>query len=430
VRPDDPFRAPGLLSVDLDLHGRLLQFSADSPSKDASTVPADEGQLPDWSRLHAYAGLDPAHLSPTAPSSTPRVRTDVQAAWTGTYSESPDIPLRIEAAAFRGSIASFEIAAPWTGNGSRTANSFPRVIDFIFSIAVPLFAYLNWRSGRSDVSGAFRVGVFLFVLLLLFWILTSHHPDNPLAILDGLMNTGMRLALAEAVLMFGLYLAIEPWGRRLWPRSMITWSRVLTGQWRDPLVGRDVLIGLLVGVGATLLLRLREFDIIRLGGPPSFFSGIPNTENFVLYYLTGPFPVATVALAALSGLGGALVVSAFLFIARTLFRNKWVPAAIFALSGALSPFGVHWTTALLGVSVTLLAVWTIYRFGVFVFAVTQSGMAVTSAILTMDFSAWYGASSLAAIIVVSAMALIGFRLAVLGHPLWKPATLEKLRNSH
>jgi serine/threonine-protein kinase len=296
-------------------------------------------------------------------------------------------------------------------------------VNLAFMLAVAFFAYVNCKTGRADISGATRVGLFLFVLVILVWALASHHPGAPLA-LEGLMDSGLRLAFSEGALMFALYLALEPWGRRRWPRSMITWSRVLTGQWRDPLVGRDVLIGLLVSAGFCLLFRLREFDIIRLGGPPGAFSGIPNTENYFLYHLMGPFAAMTGMLhAVMTGFGGALVVSGWLLIGGALLRNKWVPAAFFVLGNPdLSPFQAHWTTALLGLLASLLIVWTIYRFGVFVFGVTQCGISVMTAILTTDFTMWYGASSVAAIIVVSGFALLGFRLSLLGRPLWSNIT--------
>jgi hypothetical protein len=44
------------------------------------------------------------------------------------------------------------------------------------------------------------------------------------------------------------------------------------------------------------------------------------------------------------------------------------------------------------------------------------------AILTTDFTMWYGASSLAAVIVVSGLALVGFRLSLLGRSLWSDVT--------
>jgi hypothetical protein len=163
-------------------------------------------------------------------------------------------------------------------------------------------------------------------------------------------------------------------------------------------------------------------DIIRLGGPPSGLAGIPGIENLFLYHLMDRFSAMTAMVHALLGLGGALVVSGFLLISRTLLRNKWLPAALFALTFNLGLFDVHWTTALLGLWTSVLTVWTIYRFGVFVFAVANSGIGLMMAILTTDFSMWYGASSLAAVIVVSGMALVGFRLSLLGRPLWSSIT--------
>jgi predicted Ser/Thr protein kinase len=435
VLPDDSLGAAGMIAVDMDLEGRLLRFSAASPSADPSTVPADQARVPDWSPLFAAARLDPTALKPTTPQSTPRVPTDTLASWTGSYNDRPDINLRIEAASFRGRIAFFEIVAPWTEAGSLPADSSSPppllilLVNLAFMLATAFFAYVNCKTGRADISGAARVGLFLSVLVLMLWALASHHPSASLA-LEGLMDSGVRLAFSEGARMFVLYLALEPWGRRLWPRSMITWSRVLTGQWRDPLVGRDVLIGLLVSAGFCLLLRLREFDIIRLGGPPGAFSGIPNTENYFLYHLMGPFASMTGMLhAVMTGFGGALIVSGWLLIGGALLRNKWVPGALFVLLNPhLWPFHAHWTTALLGLLASLLVVWTIYRFGVFVFGVTQCAVSLMTAILTIDFTMWYGASSVAAIIVVSGFALLGFRLSLLGRPLWNitnPAAIAR-----
>ena len=45
--------------------------------------------------------------------------------------------------------------------------------------------------------------------------------------------------------------------------------------------------------------------------------------------------------------------------------------------------------------------------------------------LTTDFSAWYGQSSLAIVILIGAMALWGFRLSLGTRPLFSPAALEK-----
>ena len=56
-------------------------------------------------------------------------------------------------------------------------------------------------------------------------------------------------AMLHGVTVWVLYMAIEPYVRRVWPRMLVSWTRLLSGRLRDPLLGRDVLIGLLVGCG-------------------------------------------------------------------------------------------------------------------------------------------------------------------------------------
>jgi serine/threonine-protein kinase len=413
-----------MVSVDFDLEGRLLRFSANFSLSIHSAVPSDQDRLPDWSPLFAAARLDPAVLAPITPQSTPRIPTDAQVAWTGSYKERPDLPLRLEAGSFRGRIVFFEIVAPWTGTGQVTADTSGSIartlVNLALILAVAFFAYLNWKSGRADIPGASKLGLYFFVLTVMLWLLASHHPRASLA-LQSFVVQAMPRAFAEGAIMFALYLAIEPWGRRLWPRAMITWSRVLTGRWRDPQVGRDVLIGLLMAVVGVLLVRLIEFNTIRLGGPPVAWFGQLNTEDLYVYLL-GSFGATLVILSALMAIAPALILTASLLMFQALLRNKWLAAAcFFALFDAAS-FQAPWITVLGGVLGTLVLVWVIYRFGLFVLAIMQCGAALISAILTTDFTMWYGPSSLAAVIAVSAFALVGFRLSLLGRSLWSDIT--------
>ena len=58
------------------------------------------------------------------------------------------------------------------------------------------------------------------------------------------------------------YIAVEPPIRRLWPQMLFSLARLLAGRVRDPLVGRDVLIGVLGGIVfvGTLIVRFQIFD--------------------------------------------------------------------------------------------------------------------------------------------------------------------------
>jgi serine/threonine-protein kinase len=59
-------------------------------------------------------------------------------------------------------------------------------------------------------------------------------------------------ALSAAMFMAGFvwvfYLAIEPYARRQWPRALTGWTRLIRGEWRDPLAGRELLVGAATGV--------------------------------------------------------------------------------------------------------------------------------------------------------------------------------------
>ena len=50
------------------------------------------------------------------------------------------------------------------------------------------------------------------------------------------------------------YVAIEPIVRRRWPDLLISWTRLVSGRFRDPLVGRDALAGILGGAVVWLAL--------------------------------------------------------------------------------------------------------------------------------------------------------------------------------
>lgn len=65
---------------------------------------------------------------------------------------------------------------------------------------------------------------------------------------------------------------MEPWVRRHWPKTIISWSRLLSGQARDPLVGRDILFGVLLGVVWILIFQIRYIPMMRMGAAPNLFS--------------------------------------------------------------------------------------------------------------------------------------------------------------
>ena len=69
--------------------------------------------------------------------------------------------------------------------------------------------------------------------------------------------------------MWMLYLAIEPWIRRNWPQAIISWSRLVSGQLRDPVVGRDILFGVAFGTLWLVIFQLSNIPLSHMGAAPS-----------------------------------------------------------------------------------------------------------------------------------------------------------------
>ena len=95
-----------------------------------------------------------------------------------------------------------------------------------------------------------RLAALTFVCSMLTWaFLTSHvASESELALL--LLGASVALFLAGVCWLF--YVALEPLIRRRWPDSLIAWTRLLSGRFSDPLVGRVLLAGALLGVFAAI----------------------------------------------------------------------------------------------------------------------------------------------------------------------------------
>src|SRR5437016_7253829 len=78
------------------------------------------------------------------------------------------------------------------------------------------------------------------------WALQAHH----LASLGEFGMIVLALAWAFLISTFArqLYFGLEPFVRRRDPHTLISWARLISGKIRDPLVGRDILIGTAYGV--------------------------------------------------------------------------------------------------------------------------------------------------------------------------------------
>ena len=286
VTEDTPARdVSGMTTVTLDTLGRLRSFHAVPPQR---TSPDGTTPTPDWSSLFAESGLDQSQLQPVSPLWTPPYASDTRAAWAGSYPNQPDIKIHVEAAAFAGKPVYFEIFYAWsepreqTFTVARFRDRFLVVLLLGIFITVmlgsALLALRNLRLGRGDRKGAFRLAVFVFAIYFLRWLFTAHHMASEFEAFNFISN--IQNILFWAFFFWVVYLAFEPFVRRRWPGRIISWSRVLAGGFRDPLVGRDILIGAVAGLGVIVLyFYLPRLLQQWLGQPPSIpWMDFPATQ--------------------------------------------------------------------------------------------------------------------------------------------------------
>jgi serine/threonine-protein kinase len=255
---DPPLEIAGMTRITLDTKGRLVSLAAVPPQLE-SKAPA--ARPADWAPLFAAAGLDLQSFSDAPPSRTPRTFADERRAWTGELPET-HTPVTIEAAAYRGRPVSFQIVAPWTPatrEPDQTSDDprgpLPTIVILTLLVTAVLLARRNIRSGRADRRGAFRLAAFHFFLFAAFWLFLPH-----LASVGREMNRlfiYLGLGLFIGGVMYLVYLAMEPFVRRSWPTMLVGWSRALAGRFPDPLVGRDVLVGIAFGLCLTALDQFR-----------------------------------------------------------------------------------------------------------------------------------------------------------------------------
>lgn len=278
-----------------------------------------------------------------------------------------------------------------------------------------LAAWLGWRnlrSGRGDARGAGRLAVFIFLANLLEWVFTFHRTPTLQGLIYGPVDA-IGWAVLRSAMIAALYLALEPYVRRRWPQSMISWTRLLNGGFRDPLVGGHVLVGL--GVGVVFLLT----GLAGAQEGSTFGTGITETV------LNTP----AMAGAFINALRGSIAVALGLFftyfLIRSLLRKDWLSITMIvvpvagpaAIAGRLS--GVFFGL-LLGSFILVLT-----RFGVLPFIVAfWVNLDVGAFPLTTDFSVWYAGANVFILTVFLAITAFAFHTAIAGRPLFKPGFLD------
>jgi predicted Ser/Thr protein kinase len=414
------------VAVDLDLDGRLLKFRAAFHRSESERESTET--TAGWDVLFNAAQLDSGRFTRVEPRSIALDVTDQRVAWTGDYGSPVNVPVHVEAGAYQGRPVYFEVLFPWT-TGDRESGErasippYAMLIGLIFFVVGAVLARHNWKTGRGDVRGAALVGVAMFAALLLSYVLGVHD-----TLAGGWI---LPLAIAEGAFQAVLYIALEPWVRRLWPRALITWSRVLAGQWRDPVVGRDVLIGVLSAVAIACVRHALYLGFSPSGAPAASSVLELNMPQFTLDQLMGTrFIGSAGSFALVIGSLSALEMFFLMFLCRVCLRKPWLATLVFVglvapLAAASSFSQGDWIESIVMVLIVVFNVLIMVRFGLLANVVSGAvGLFIEHGLLTNDFGAWYGESSLVVVAVVSALALWAFRTSLGGQPLFSAHPLK------
>ena len=418
---DPPYEVSGMTTVVLNSNGRLIGLASVPPQVEPAATTAPE---PNWTQMLAESGIDPASLVSAVPTWLPPVGFDRRFGWRGYYPEDPKTEIQISAASYRGKPVYFHVIGPWASPWRMRAQpqSRSRVVrdttlligGFATLILAALFARRNIHLGRGDRRGAFRLAAFVFSTALIYALLAAHHVSD----LGAEWQVALRMlggALFMAAFVWLYYLALEPFVRRQWPELLVSWTRLLSGKFRDPLIGRDLLAGILCGS----IIALGDHVINAL---PAWFNLAGETAMAGNMLALGPPQDALACLVGtlLDGVFPAFAITFILFLSRALLRNYWLSVVTTGILLLLTNLGgenfqVETPFAIL---TTIVLMFVLLRLGILALAVAVFAMTLLVAYpITLDLSHWYAPQSLFMFAVLLALALYGLRVASGNRPL-------------
>ena len=261
---------------------------------------------------------------------------DSLVAWEGTIPEDPELPIHVEGASVGGRVVFFEVLPPWEPDWTDADEGLSRlprpmpiarlVLNLMAIVGGGCLAWQNLRLGRGDQRGAGRLVVFILLLGLLDWLLGERHVavfSEELA----QFYVWMARATLTAAIAWVSYFAVEPYVRRYWPQTMITWSRVLGGKFRDPLVGRDILIGGTCGILLVLVVQLEILLPGWLGLPPPL-PKLPGPVHDLGDVLGLQYKLSILITGLMSSITLTLVVLLLMLVLRVAVRPPWLATVV------------------------------------------------------------------------------------------------------
>jgi serine/threonine-protein kinase len=362
------------------------------------------------------------------------VAFDTRAAWEGVYPESPDTAIRVEAASFRGRPVYFHIIPPWekplrqeevvTTPTRRAAGVLLAITFFAGLLSAVWLARRNLRLGRGDRKGAYKLAILIFMLAVVGSLLRFDHVPS----LGGEVNVWYEAAawaLFLSAFIWTLYVALEPYVRRRWPNLIISWSRLISGEYRDPMIGRDIMVGALLGFGHTLAIYLL-YVLPQLIGKPSAPNPGSDIYTFGMQNLVGTFLASSLIQSFMTGFGMLFLLLLF----YVLLRREWMAAlALWLIIASIGTLAFTASGPWIGwISTIIIA--TLHTIGAARFGLLTLISMTTFFDLTFHFpitpglSSWYGGTTIFSLAIMIPLLGYAFYISLGGQPLFRSGVLS------
>lgn len=430
---EPPLMTPNMANLKLDVRGRLIEFSV-VPPRIASPVNDSESA---WKTVFDEAGLDPAKFKETEFQWTPPVFADKTKAWEGGLVDFPNIPIRVETAEFRGKPVYFRIVAPWNSADETIAGKRSVFKDQKLGIILLvlltgaaivgslILAYRNLKAGRGDLRGGLKLTFFLFLLAFISQAILADHIPTVWGELS-IIYKAVSYAGVNSIIVGILYIALEPFVRRSWPEMLISWSRLMAGDLRDPMVGRDVLTGGLMGLGHLFGIQVGFILLRYVAGqkdsvlPFYFLQPLNSVSGLIGMFLDN--------IVASTAFGLVVVFVALFFYLIIKKKNLSVFAVgllFFLFQFMIMTSSIHW----------LFTIAAIINVVCFIVALGRSGLlgmisfwvffeVIYEYPQTFYTSSFYFPSSALSIIIILAIATYAFYISIAGQPIFGGGVLK------
>ncbi len=410
---DPPLTEAGMTRIFLDATGKLLEYRAVPASElvDDAAPPAEV----DWAPFFEAAGIDPAALYTEAPKRAPPDHADQVSAWS--WTDEQNLRYRIEAASRQGTPQFFAVLGPWNTESLGSPpqqgvqrHRFVTILVLVSFISLALtFAVRNLKRGRGDLRGATRLGVFAIVCHLGAAAIRADLASSVTGVWGQLVRaTGFSLFIA--MLVWVLYLALEPYVRRRNPQSIVSWTRLVSGRWRDPLVARDLLLGLAAGCLISFVLY-----------SPSLFMELPQLpQQNSLYAVQGfEYTFGQLLFVAPDQAFGAMFIFFVWFALRWVFgwlaglispklRLEWMGDLLLLALMVLNFLGQNTSSTVgmvFGAIAALILTLTTIRLGLLALVGTLFAVSlVANTAVPLDFSVWWATNTLFLWLIVAGLA--------------------------